>query len=145
MEPMQIITIILVAALAILVIGLGANRIRKTSESAAETMDKLLEEYIDTIIQLAKDIIVISQVKRENCDTQEDYEQILMRMVARRLCEVIYNDIQVDARFKEIINEETLVEPLIFLYRQYEARILEKVDEESAFIVLPNTEEIEEA
>ena len=136
MDPLQIIVVILVVALAAVAIGIGANRIRKTSESLADTVDSVILEYTDTLIQLAKDIIVISQVKRENCDTQDDYEQILMRMVSRRLVAILYEDINIDDRFKEIINEETLLDPLISLYRQYEDKILLTAKEEEEYIKL---------
>jgi len=135
MDALQIIVVILMLVLVGVGLVLGQKKLKEASKDAADGVEKVVIDYTDTIIQITKDIILIAQIKREYCDTQEDYEQILMRMVARQLTKVIYDDMEIDERFKEIINEETLLKPLLFLYHKYEELILDKVKEEEVFTV----------
>ena len=138
MEPLQIIVVLAVLVVAGVGVVISARRIKSGSSEALSSIEDIVEEYIDDVILLCKDIILIHGIKREFCDSETDYRQILLRMVAERLVKLIYEDIEVDSRFKEIINEDTILPVLLYLYNVYEEQILSKVAEESEYIELPD-------
>lgn len=127
MDILQIITIIIVLVGGGVGIVLGARKMKEASIKSADALEKNVDDFVydytDDIINIARDVIVITGIKREDAINDEEYEEILLRMIAERLERTIYDDIEIDERFKQIINQETLLAPLRYFYIKYKGSI----------------------
>jgi len=87
MDILQIITIIIVLVGGGVGIVLGARKMKEASIKSADALEKNVDDFVydytDDIINIARDVIVITGIKREDAINDEEYEEILLRMIKR--------------------------------------------------------------